>query len=123
MKDQSDELAARAHRCEVALSTPTSEPAHELEPEQERRWAQVVARAWDDEEFRRRLLAQPREVLREEGFDVPDDAEVELVDGEPERLPEGVTCLRLPPRPATDDLIEDQLSLPEESAQLSDRDQ
>jgi len=124
MKDQFNEPAEGSDHSEPASSSSTIEPPHELDAaEQERRWAQIVARAWDDEPFRQRLLAQPREVLREEGFDITDDAEVELVDGEPERMPEGVTCLRLPPRPAAEDLIEDQLSLPQDSAQLSDHDQ
>jgi len=81
-----------------------------LQPDEERYWAQIVARAWDDQEFRRRLLTQPKEVLREVGFDLPADAEIELVDREPDQIPEGVTCLRLPPRPLEDELIEEDLS-------------
>ncbi len=123
MNDKFDELAKGLAQSEKSPGNAPTEPAQELEPEQERRWAQVVARAWDDEGFRQRLLTHPREVLREEGFDVPDDAEVELVDREPEEMHEGVTCLRLPARPAAEDLIEDDLSLPEDSTRALDRDQ
>ena len=54
---------------------------------------------------------------------MPDDAEVEIVDREPDEKSEGVTCLRLPARPAAEDLIEDDLSLPEDSTRALDRDQ
>jgi hypothetical protein len=30
-------------------------------------WGQIVARAWQDEAFKRRLLADPAAVLREQG--------------------------------------------------------
>ena len=123
MNDKFDEPAKDLVRSEKGPLNASVEPALAGEPEQERRWAQMVARAWDDDQFRQRLLAQPREVLREEGFDVPDEAEVELVDREPEKIPDGVTCLRLPPRPAEEDLIEDSLSLPEESARALGHDQ
>ena len=72
-----------------------------------------MARAWDDDSFRQRLLAEPEDVLREEGFDLPEGVEVRVVEEEGKELPEGVTYLRLPVRPATGDLIEDELSLPE----------
>jgi hypothetical protein len=45
-------------------------------------WSQVVARAWCDKAFRDRLLSDPRTVLSEHGMDVPEDLEIELVEGE-----------------------------------------
>ncbi len=123
MNDQFDESANGRARYVEAASKATIEPGQELELEQERRWAQVVARAWDDEDFRRRLLAQPADVLREAGFDVPHDAEVHIVDREPEAASEGVTCLRLPARPDADDLIEEALGLREDSARALNHDQ
>ena len=88
---------------------------HGLEPEQEKRWAKIVARAWDDDEFRQRLLAQPGVVLREAGFDLPEDVEVEIVNQAPEEISEGVTCVELPGRPPADDLVEHDLSSPEDA--------
>jgi len=122
MNNKFDELAKGLAQTEKGPGNAPTEPAQELEPDQERRWAQVVARAWDDQDFRQRLLAHPVDVLREAGFDLPDDAEVQVVDREPDENSEGVTCLRLPARPAADDLIEDDLSLPEDSARALDRD-
>ena len=107
---------------EAARPKSITELTNELEPEQERRWAQVVARAWDDEQFRQRLLSRPAEVLREAGLNVPDDAEVEVVEREPAEKTEGVTCLRLPPRPAEEDLIEESLSVPANGSQAAGND-
>jgi len=81
-----------------------------LRAEQEKRWARIVARTWDDEEFRQRLLANPRAVLREAGFDLPDDVEVEVVDRVPAEQSEGVTCVQLPGLPEADDIFEHDLS-------------
>jgi Nitrile hydratase, alpha chain len=62
---------------------------------EERLWGQVVARAWSDEDFKRRLLADPRAVLAEHGIDVPDDVEVRVVEDTPR-----VRHFTLPPSPA-----------------------
>ncbi len=62
---------------------------------QERLWGQVVARAWDDEDFRQRLLADPRAVLAEYGMDVPEGMEIKVVEDTPE-----VCHLVLPASPA-----------------------
>jgi nitrile hydratase len=86
--------------------------ADALEQGMEKRWARIVARTWDDEEFRQRLLANPGAVLREAGFDLPDDLEVEVVDRVPDEHSEGVTCVQLPGCPEADDIIEQGLSAP-----------
>jgi hypothetical protein len=44
-------------------------------------WSQVVARAWCDEGFMRRLLSDPRDVLSEHGLEVPEGTEVKVVEG------------------------------------------
>jgi hypothetical protein len=84
--------------------------ALEREPRQRRLWGQIVARAWDDDCFRQRLLAEPEAVLQEAGMDVPGGISVRVVE-------DGVggddgVCLRLPPRPSAVDFIEDDLSVP-----------
>jgi hypothetical protein len=86
--------------------------ALEREPRQERRWGQIVARAWDDGAFRRRLLAEPERVLREEGIDVPAGAAVRVIEGDSAEAGEEEACFWLPPGPAEEDLIEDDLGLP-----------
>jgi hypothetical protein len=72
---------------------------------QARTWGQVVARAWSDEGFKRRLLAEPGAVLREQGMDVPSGVEVRVVENTGR-----VAHLVLPPRPAEGELSEEQLA-------------
>jgi hypothetical protein len=86
--------------------------ALEREPRQERRWGQIVARAWDDDAFRRRLLAEPACVLREEGIDVPPGTAVRVIEGESADAGEEEVCFWLPPGPDGEDVVEDDLGLP-----------
>ena len=44
-------------------------------------WSQIVARAWCDEGFMKRLRSDPRNVLAEHGMEVPEGMEVEVVEG------------------------------------------
>ena len=44
-------------------------------------WGQIVARAWCDEDFMRRLLSDPTAVLAEHDLEVPPGMEVEVVPG------------------------------------------
>lgn len=44
-------------------------------------WSQIVARAWCDEGFMKRLLSDPRPVLAEHDLEVPAGTEVEVVLG------------------------------------------
>jgi hypothetical protein len=69
-----------------------SEKEHDL---LERQWAQVVAKAWSDAAFKRRLLAQPAAVLKEAGLAVPEGVQFKVVE-DTERL----IHLILPPSPA-----------------------
>ncbi len=47
---------------------------------QEKQWGQIVARAWADEAFKGRLLAEPQAVLREHGLESAPDVEVRVVE-------------------------------------------
>ena len=44
-------------------------------------WSQIVARAWCDEGFMKRLRSHPRGVLAEHGMEVPEGMEVKVVEG------------------------------------------
>ena len=66
-----------------------------------RGFSQVVARAWTDEEFKARLLAEPADVLRENGIDVKPGAEVRVLEDT-----DKVVHVGLPPRP--DDELADE---------------
>ena len=73
--------------------------------QQQHQWAQVVAKAWSDEAFRTRLLAQPAAVLKEAGLDVPEGCQLKVVENT-ERL----VHLILPPKPSTGELSDEQLA-------------
>jgi hypothetical protein len=93
--------------------------ALEREPRRKRQWGRIVARAWDDETFRRRLLEEPAAVLCEEGIDVSPDMTVCIVEDESApRVDEGL-CFWLPPSPDTADLIADDLGLPPDPHRVS----
>jgi hypothetical protein len=85
--------------------------ALEREPRQRRQWARVVARSWDDVSFRRRLLTEPEAVLREAGIAVPPGIPVRVVTEDAAADADTGVCLRLPAKPPTDDLIEEDLGL------------
>ena len=46
----------------------------------EKQWAQVVARTWSDEAFKKRLLAEPAVVLKEAGLEVPAGLQIKVVE-------------------------------------------
>ena len=71
--------------------------------ERARKLGQVVAKAWTDEAFKRRLLAEPGAVLREQGVDVPPGVEVRVVENT-----DAVVHLTLP-RPPAEELSDEQL--------------
>jgi hypothetical protein len=57
-------------------------------------WRSVVARAWSDDAFKRRLLDNPNDVMREAGLALPDGVNFVVVENEPSRV-----HLVLPVRP------------------------
>ena len=63
--------------------------------EANRKYGQIVAKAWNDEAFKQRLLAEPNVVLKEEGLDLPPGVEFRIVENSP-----NVVYLPLPPTPA-----------------------
>jgi hypothetical protein len=46
----------------------------------QREWARIVAQAWADPDFRKRLENNPRAVLKERGVDVPANVNLDVVD-------------------------------------------
>ena len=66
-------------------------------------WSQIVARAWCDEAFMKRLRSDPRNVLAEHGLEVPEGTEVQVEEGDEvgvEDADDGAPLYlhRLPPR-------------------------
>ena len=78
--------------------------AEPMTQQQQQQWAQVVAKAWSDEAFKKRLLAQPAAVLKEAGADVPEGLQFKVVENT-ERL----VHLILPLKPSTAELTDEQL--------------
>ncbi len=58
-------------------------------------WGKVVAQSWSDDEYKSRLLDDPRSVLAEAGFDVPEGVGVSVRDSGPDMID-----LVIPPAPA-----------------------
>jgi len=61
---------------------------------QNRAWNQIVAQAWADEDFKARLMTDPRSVLSEYGIEVPEGIELVVVEDT-----DTVHHLTLPPSP------------------------
>src|SRR5262245_51769340 len=51
-----------------------------LQPEFKRNFSLIIARAWSDDGFKRRLLENPNAILREFGIEVPPGVGVRVVD-------------------------------------------
>ena len=74
-------------------------------------WSQIVARAWCDEGFMKRLLSDPRSVLAEHDLEVPPGTQVEVALGTEVRV-DGTDTVRrfiLPARPSHE-LEEEELA-------------
>jgi Nitrile hydratase, alpha chain len=71
---------------------------------QDKQWGQIVAKAWADEDFKRRLMAEPAAVLREHGLEIAPGVEVSVHEES-----DTVRHLVLPPNPAGD-LLEEELT-------------
>lgn len=54
--------------------------SREQRDEQAKVYGRVVARAWSDESFKQRLLADPIAVLRAEGMAIPEGTELRIVE-------------------------------------------
>ncbi len=68
-----------------------------------KQYGQVVARAWADDAFKQRLLADPAAVLQAEGITVPPGVELRAVENT-----DKVLYLALPPKPSAE-LSDEQL--------------
>jgi hypothetical protein len=71
--------------------------------EWEKKWNQLVVKAWMDEDFKKRLLANPAAVLKQEGLEVPPGVQVKVVQGTDTQL-----TLLLPASPS-EELSEEEL--------------
>ena len=58
------------------------------------KWIRIVAKAWADEVFRNRLLADPKSVLKENGIVFPEEIKVNISEDKEDEV-----NLTLPPKP------------------------
>jgi hypothetical protein len=74
-------------------------------------WGQIVGRAWADDDFKRRLLADPASALQEHGLTPPAGVCVEVLDGPDQEADDADDVMRLvlPARPSAEELSEDEL--------------
>jgi hypothetical protein len=73
--------------------------------EQGRKISRIIAKAWADDGFKKRLLSDAKAVLNAEGLDVPADLEVQAVEDT-----ENVFHFVLPAKPSEAELSEEVLS-------------
>ena len=52
----------------------------QTQEEVQKAWGKVLAKAWSDEAFKKRLLADPAGVLKENGIEMPPDVTVKVVE-------------------------------------------
>lgn len=81
----------------AAAPVPVAEKAPgttETHPGNTRTWARIVAKAWADEAYKKRLLADPAKVAAEEGLIVPEGVALKLVEAAHRQA-----WLVLPPKP------------------------
>lgn len=73
--------------------------------EQGQKMEQLIAKAWADEAFKQRLIADPAAVLKEAGLEMPEGIEIRVVEDT-----EKVAHLVLPRKPSAEELSEEELS-------------
>ena len=69
-----------------------------------KKYGQIIAKAWSEPLFKQRLLENPKSVSEEYGIPVPEGLELRVVENTP-----GVIHIVLPSKPAGDLLTDEQL--------------
>ena len=68
------------------------------------KWDLIVSDAWADADLKRRLLEDPRAVMKERGIDVPADVDIQIHENT-----ESTKHFVLPTAPSEEELSEEQL--------------
>lgn len=72
--------------------------------EANKKWAKVIAKAWQDEKFKEKLLSHPNETLKEHGIIAPGHKTFRVIEERKNEI-----CLTLPPAPPEGNLSEAEL--------------
>ena len=67
--------------------------------DQQKKWAKIVAKSWADEDYKKRLLSMPMEILKKEGMELPSGLEVRVVENT-----DNVYYLVLPEKPSESEI-------------------
>ncbi len=62
--------------------------------EERKQYAKIIAQAWADEEFKKRLIDDPAIVLKENGIEIPEGMTVKVVEHKKNEI-----HIPLPPKP------------------------
>lgn len=73
--------------------------------EKQKGYAKIIAKAWVDEEFKKRLLEAPAIVLKENGIEIPEGMTVRVVEQRDSEI-----YFMLPAKPADTTLSVEELS-------------
>lgn len=68
-------------------------------------WGQIVAKSWDDDSLKKRLMSEPAAVLKEHGLDVPPGVQIKVVQNT-----DSLVHLPMAPKPASTELSEEDLA-------------
>ena len=68
-------------------------------------WGQIVAKAWQDDAFKKRLVSNPSAALKEEGLEVPSGVQIRIVENT-----DTLVYLTLPARPLDGEISDDELA-------------
>lgn len=79
------------------------QPSQEQMQEAARQNAQLMAKVWSDDQFKQRLINDPKAVLQEQGIDTPRGVEVRVVENTA-----NIVYLVLPPQPS-EEISDEQL--------------
>jgi len=73
--------------------------------QQSNQWGQIVARAWQDDGFKKRLIGNPSAVFKEQGLELPAGVQLRLVENTDQ-----VLYLTLPAKPREGQLSDAELA-------------
>lgn len=76
--------------------------------EQRQGLGSIFSKCWSDEAFKQRFLSNPKAVLTEHGFEVPDDLDIGVVENSDQKV---FITLPVPSHPSKSDLSEHDLQI------------
>jgi len=62
--------------------------------EMRKKYAKIVAKAWADDDYKKKLIENPKEILKQEGIVIPDNIKIRILENSETKL-----NFILPPKP------------------------